>query len=84
MLKNLRQEISDIDEKLIVLLAKRMQISEAIGEYKKEQGLPITDEGRWQKALAKRVKLGRSHGLNKNAVEKIWHAIHEFSLKAQQ
>ena len=40
-LQQLRQKIDDIDKELICLFTQRMEISKAIGAYKKERDLPI-------------------------------------------
>lgn len=83
MLKVLRAEIDEIDEKLICLLSKRLHIAERIGEYKKEKGLPALDEKRWEKVLKNRVKLGKKHDLSENFVKEVWEIIHHNSLMKQ-
>ena len=40
-LTQLRCRIDEIDEQLVHLFVQRMSFSEAIGNYKKERGLPI-------------------------------------------
>ena len=40
-LKELRGQIDEIDDQLVELFAKRMDISAAIGDYKKENNLPV-------------------------------------------
>ena len=40
-LKELRGQIDEIDEQLVELFAKRMDVAAAIGDYKKENGLPV-------------------------------------------
>ena len=42
-LDNYRKEIEKIDDEMAKLFVQRMKISEAIGEYKKENNLPIFD-----------------------------------------
>ena len=51
-LQQLRQKIDDIDEELIRLFAQRMEISKAIGAYKKERDLPIFVPEREREKLA--------------------------------
>lgn len=48
-----REKIDTVDEKLIALFAERMELSRAIAEYKKENGLPVLD------ALREKEKLDR-------------------------
>ena len=51
-LQQLRQKIDDIDEELIRLFAQRMEVSKAIGAYKKERDLPIFVPQREREKLA--------------------------------
>ena len=54
-LEGLRQEIDEIDEALCACLARRFAVVRAIGEIKKEKGLPILNEGR-EKAVLDKVR----------------------------
>lgn len=42
-LEKLRQEINSCDEELIKLIIKRTEISEKIGRFKAEKGMPVFD-----------------------------------------
>lgn len=50
-LKDLRNEIDEIDDQLIPLLIKRMNISKQVAEYKVERGLPVLNSEREQQIL---------------------------------
>lgn len=50
-LLGLRKEIDNIDEQLIPLLLKRMNISEQVARYKVERGIPVLNEQREQEIL---------------------------------
>lgn len=45
-LEDYREKIDTVDEKLVALFAERMELSRAIAEYKKENGLPVRDASR--------------------------------------
>ena len=45
-INNLRLQIDAIDDQLIKLFVERMEVSQKIGAYKKENNLPIFDPGR--------------------------------------
>ena len=45
-LEEYREKIDTVDEKLVALFAERMELSRAIAEYKKENGLPVLDASR--------------------------------------
>lgn len=50
-LLDLRNKIDDIDEQLIPLLKKRMNISKQVAEYKVKRGLPVLNEQREREIL---------------------------------
>lgn len=52
-LEDYREKIDAVDEKLIALFAERMELSRAIAEYKKENGLPVLDASRETEKLNK-------------------------------
>lgn len=49
----LREQIDRIDEKLIKLLEQRFSLTESVGYYKKNEKLPVMQEGREQIILNK-------------------------------
>ncbi|MBQ9921750.1 MAG: chorismate mutase [Clostridia bacterium] len=52
-IKDLRSEIDDINTQLVELYKKRMEVSEKIADYKKENGLPVFDPVRERELLLK-------------------------------
>ena len=54
-LSELREAIEAVDQQMLELFIKRMELSKAIGEIKKEQKLPIYDATR-EKALFDKQK----------------------------
>jgi len=56
-LKEYRQEIEKVDEQLIKLISQRMELSKKIGEYKKENNLPIFDPSREEELKNKNILL---------------------------
>ena len=45
-LSDLRKQIDEIDEQLAMLLKRRFSVAKQIGEYKKANGIVVTDSGR--------------------------------------
>ncbi len=82
-LEQLRTEIDEIDEQLLDLLGRRMQVAEQIGRYKKENGIAILQTHRWNIILQKAQQMGLERGLSKEFVEAYLHAIHEESINHQ-
>ncbi|KEI16819.1 chorismate mutase [Clostridium haemolyticum] len=56
-LKELREEIDLIDNKLISLFQKRMEAVLKVAEYKKNNNLPILNTSREQEVIDKNIKL---------------------------
>ncbi len=50
-LQDLRKQIDDIDEKLIKLFCSRMEVSAKIGDFKKENNIPVFDFQREREKL---------------------------------
>ena len=79
----LRTDIDHIDSELLELLAKRMDISKKIGEYKKAHNMMVVQLGRHDSIMKDRTDTGERLGLPKMFVGRIMSAIHEESVKRQ-
>lgn len=79
----LRQQIDQIDNELIELLAKRMRISREIGQYKKEHRMQIVHTNRYDDILKSRCKLAEDLGMSGNFMQNVIEAIHEESVRQQ-
>lgn len=62
-LAQLRREIDAIDAQLMMVLARRSNVSSAIGRLKHTQGLPIYDADREQALINERASQGVQSGL---------------------
>ncbi len=56
-IKELRNEISSIDQEILILLSKRMNLAGEVAEYKLENWLPIFDPIREKEILEKYSKI---------------------------
>jgi chorismate mutase len=79
----LRDQIDKLDDKLINLLEERMQVSEQIGNYKKENNITILQTKRWDDMLKNRLSLGTRKGLSEEFVVKLFRSIHQESINHQ-
>lgn len=59
-----RRSIDNIDAALVFLLAERFRITEKVGFYKKENGLPAEDSGREERQERRLSELAASAGLD--------------------
>lgn len=78
-----RSEIDDIDDELLQLLARRMNVSSQIGEYKRQHGLTVVQMDRWKRILSEHLETGSRLGLSKELIEKVFEDIHQASIKRQ-
>lgn len=79
----LRQQIDQIDNDLIEILAKRMRVSREIGQYKKDHSMQIVHTNRYDDILKSRVKLAEEMGMSGNFMKTVIEAIHEESVRQQ-
>ncbi|MBO5445746.1 MAG: bifunctional 3-deoxy-7-phosphoheptulonate synthase/chorismate mutase type II [Muribaculaceae bacterium] len=82
-LDSLRGEIDQVDNEILDLLAKRMEISKRIGEYKKQHNMMVVQLGRHDRIMKDRTEKGEKLGLPAPFIGKIMSAIHEESVKRQ-
>jgi chorismate mutase len=82
-LEELRSEIDKLDEELIDLLARRMDIAEEIGKYKKENNITILQLKRWSQVIRERVAAGEKLGLSREFLLRLLEAVHEESIQRQ-
>ena len=82
-LEHLRHEIDELDDELISLLAKRMDISNQIGQYKKENNIAVLQTNRWSEVLERSIAKGSVKGLSEDFMNVIWMAIHNESINHQ-
>jgi chorismate mutase len=82
-LEELRSEIDKLDEELIDILGRRMNIVEEIGKYKKENNITILQLKRWSRIIHSRVDTGVKLGLTREFLLKLLEALHEESIQRQ-
>ncbi len=82
-LQVLRTKIDVVDNQLIDMLGKRMQIADQIGQLKKANNVAILQTERWNNVLEKMIKLGDEKNLSKEFIMKFLKAIHEESILHQ-
>ena len=84
MLDNLRKNIDKLDEQIVELLAKRIEIVKKIGEFKKQNNLPIVDKNRFDKVLERVEKKAIQRGLSPNFVKELYEVIHKYSCEVEK
>ncbi len=82
-LESLRTEIDKLDGELLQILAKRMEIIDEIGEYKKENDITILQMKRWAGIIRDRLAIGTHLGLGERFLRTLLNVIHKESLQRQ-
>lgn len=83
-LGNLRSHIDIIDEQLLDLLKKRMDIADEIGGLKKTNNVAILQNTRWHEILGKMILEGEQRNLSEEFVIQVFKAIHQESINRQE
>lgn len=78
-----REEVNQLDNELLDLLAKRFGIVEKIGQLKKEHHVSILQLDRWNEIVNHARSEAVRTGLDIDLVTKIFEAIHKSSIKQQ-
>jgi chorismate mutase len=79
----LRHKIDEIDKELIELLARRMDISERIGDVKRKNNIAILQVERWNEIIRNALTHGEELGLSEAFIMKYLSGIHQESIERQ-
>ena len=80
----LRAEIDELDDQLWDTIARRMEVSSRIGEWKKAHNVTPLQPERFRQILAARKLWAQKSGVDAAFVEQIFDLIHSESLKRQE
>jgi chorismate mutase len=83
-LEEFRTTIDELDEQLLEILSKRMQVSALIGKLKKTYNLAPYQAERWVALLNDRLEKAAKLELDKDFIKKIYETIHMESIKKQE
>ena len=82
-LEEYRSEIDRLDAEMIEILARRLNIVDAIGQYKKENNITILQLKRWSNIIQERLENGKNLGVNSDFLIKILELVHRESIARQ-
>ena len=82
-LTSLRQQIDQLDNDLLDILAKRMNISREIGKYKHSHNIPIVQSRRFSDIMSSRITAAKNLGMSEEFMRTVFSAIHEESVRMQ-
>ena len=82
-LGQLRKLIDECDDSIIQELAKRMRVAREIGQFKKEHGVTVFQNTRYNEILERRAAQAMQCDMSGEFMKKIFEAIHEESVRQQ-
>lgn len=82
-LKGMRLQIDSLDEQLMQLLSRRMDLAKDIGSIKHKNRWSLLSVARWREIIASRTKWGNEMGLGQAFLSKILTSVHEESIRVQ-
>lgn len=82
-LEAFRSEINLIDQELLSLLNKRMQVVQQIGKYKGQNRITILQPQRWDEIKKVHFSMAKQYGLSETFIEKYLEALHMESIRTQ-
>lgn len=84
LLEWFRNQIDTIDEEIIYLLSRRFELVKQIWLIKKQEGISILQEERWEELLSNLLLEANDKWVNQNVVKDIWNRIHQESLEIEK
>jgi chorismate mutase len=79
----LRWQIDQIDEGILELLARRMQVSAEMGKYKRDYDMPALQTMRYSEIIEHCTEYGKTLNLDPEFVQDVIKEIHEESVRKQ-
>ena len=83
-LQAFRKEIDNLDQQLIQILGKRMEIVTAVGKFKAVHQINPLQPKRFEEIVQKNILLGKNVQLSETFVRRLMDAIHEESLAKER
>lgn len=79
----MRAQIDCLDQELLDVLNRRMQVCREIGEYKRSHDMPVVQVSRFDQILRRKLQEAESLGMSEEFMKSIFTAIHEESVAQQ-
>jgi chorismate mutase len=83
-MRGLRHTIDEIDEDIVSLLARRMEVVRQMVLPKRRHHASALQPSRWGEILASRTSLARQKGLNDKFVAELYQLVHEEAIRVQE
>ncbi|MBB6610891.1 bifunctional 3-deoxy-7-phosphoheptulonate synthase/chorismate mutase type II [Pontibacter sp. Tf4] len=81
--EKLRLQIDEADQQILRALARRMELVEQIGHYKKQNNVQVLQISRWKEIFRSRPDWAKELGMNPDFVAELYRLIHVESIRMQ-
>ena len=82
-IKNLRNEIDKLDQRILKLIKQRIHVTEKIGKIKKSSSTDILDTKRESEIFSNLLQIGENLKISDDFIISLWRQIIEYSYKVQ-
>lgn len=82
-LREYRMHIDSIDNRILELLAERMDVARNIGRFKMDNGIAIVQHDRFKELLSAVEQRADAMGVSSRCIHRIFSAIHDESVRQQ-
>lgn len=82
-LQLLRRRVDQLDMSILLILAARFCLVKEIGALKRGNGIPVVDDSRFKRMMARLTRAGKQVGLSPRLVRVLWDLIHRESVRIQ-
>lgn len=82
-LEDLRDQIDELDDEIVSMLAERMRIARLIGEYKYHNNIAVLQPERWEEIVQTRTANGLNKNLTRQFILDLYSIIHHESIFQQ-
>ncbi len=79
----LRLQIDELDNQLLSILARRMNLTDSIGRLKRDADMPALQPARYSRLLSTLISRGEAAGLDTRFLHSLLETVHEESIRRQ-
>lgn len=83
-IEEIRKKIDNLDDQILALLIKRIQMVKLIGKIKSGQSLPVLDKARFNKIIMRLTEKAEGLEISKKLIKNIWERIHTESIEVEK
>lgn len=83
-LANLREEIDALDQDIIALLGKRMQIVHRVAAVKQRENIPVVIPERIETVLAQSGEWAKAHNIDPDIARQIYRILIDYACRTEE